>query len=64
MFLIVCQIDAFITIDSINVCLVSSETECEGKEYFRCTNGACLPAHVVCDYVDDCGDGSDEINCS
>ena len=36
---------------------------CDGKEFFRCTNGACLPSYVQCDHVDDCGDGSDELGC-
>ena len=40
-----------------------SAEECDGKTHFKCQNGICLPKHMVCDYHDDCGDGSDEINC-
>lgn len=28
--------------------------------YFRCTNNNCVPKGKVCDYIDDCGDSSDE----
>nr|XP_043901345.1 SCO-spondin [Solea senegalensis] len=44
---------------------VSPEGGCRGKE-FQCTNGRCVPAGplgVVCDGVNDCGDGSDEMQC-
>ncbi|KAL5006371.1 hypothetical protein ScPMuIL_015177 [Solemya velum] len=35
-----------------------------GGNSFNCSRGACVPTSRVCDYTDDCGDNSDEINCS
>lgn len=31
---------------------------------FQCHNGMCIPRSYVCDHDDDCGDRSDEFNCS
>jgi len=28
-----------------------------------CDNGRCVPLSSICDGVNDCGDGSDELNC-
>lgn len=33
------------------------------EEDFKCANGACIFHLDVCNYVDNCGDGSDERNC-
>lgn len=30
---------------------------------FQCKSTACVPLAVVCDFTDDCGDGSDEASC-
>lgn len=30
---------------------------------FMCTNGHCIAIGKYCDFIDDCGDGSDEVNC-
>ena len=34
------------------------------NDYFLCENTQCVEYHSVCDLVDNCGDGSDERNCS
>ena len=36
---------------------------CTGTE-FTCANHKCIPQALVCDRNNDCGDNSDEINCS
>ena len=34
------------------------------QEFYQCNNGQCIEYKQVCDLVDDCGDMSDEINCT
>ena len=34
------------------------------SDEFRCNRTACIPKANVCDLVDDCGDRSDELNCT
>jgi hypothetical protein len=34
------------------------------SDYFTCHRKACVPSSQVCDLIDDCGDGSDELDCS
>ncbi|XP_033107798.1 low-density lipoprotein receptor-related protein 2-like isoform X2 [Anneissia japonica] len=31
---------------------------------FRCSNNKCIPLRWQCDYDDDCGDNTDEVNCN
>lgn len=35
---------------------------CSTQE-FTCAQGSCVPEYSVCDFTDNCGDGSDEENC-
>ena len=37
--------------------------ECSEEYEFQCTDGSCIPIHRVCNNINDCEDGSDEINC-
>ena len=34
------------------------------ENFFQCKNGRCVPHREVCDLIDNCGDLSDEINCT
>ena len=34
------------------------------QDFYQCKNGRCVEYKQVCDLVDDCGDMSDEINCT
>ncbi|XP_063956689.1 MAM and LDL-receptor class A domain-containing protein 1-like [Lytechinus pictus] len=38
------------------------KTSCDEGQ-FRCSNRACISMNLVCDYSDDCGDYSDELQC-
>lgn len=41
----------------------ASGQSCSAQE-FTCAAGSCVPENCVCDFTDDCGDGSDEADCS
>ncbi|CAF4185562.1 unnamed protein product, partial [Rotaria sp. Silwood2] len=34
------------------------------NDQFRCQRGACISKDRLCDFTDDCGDNSDELNCN
>ena len=34
------------------------------NDYFQCDNGFCIRYNQVCNLIDECGDGSDEFNCT
>eukprot|EP00079_Xenopus_tropicalis_P012610 XP_002939758.2 PREDICTED: prolow-density lipoprotein receptor-related protein 1 [Xenopus tropicalis] len=40
----------------------NTESKCN-ETFFLCKNGTCIPDNLLCDNNDDCGDGSDELNC-
>ncbi|NXD70883.1 MALR1 protein, partial [Eolophus roseicapillus] len=60
--------DGVSAIDDItfeNCALPPAALSCEGPNYFWCRRTkACIDSLLVCDLVDNCGDGSDEENCS
>ncbi|CAN8030095.1 unnamed protein product, partial [Ixodes persulcatus] len=58
---------SYMAIDNIKyegcVLPIRQRTECSKGE-FSCGNGVCIDERDVCNYVDNCGDGSDETNCA
>ncbi|KAM4794631.1 prolow-density lipoprotein receptor-related protein 1 [Rhinophrynus dorsalis] len=46
----------------INPHCTSTENKCN-ETFYRCKNGTCISDLLLCDNNDDCGDGSDELNC-
>jgi len=43
--------------------LIADKKTC-GPHEFQCKNNNCIPDHWRCDSQNDCGDNSDEENCS
>lgn len=53
----------FISVFACLLLMKKDEKTC-GPHEFRCENNNCIPDHWRCDSQNDCGDNSDEKNCS
>ena len=53
-----CSSGSFISTDPLPT------SSCDGLLQFTCDNGMCLDNSKMCNGNDDCGDSSDELNCS
>ncbi|CAN8002193.1 unnamed protein product, partial [Ixodes hexagonus] len=57
--------NGYFAVDEIQYeqCALPTPKNSSCEKNFKCANGACIPHFGVCNYVDNCGDGSDELNC-
>ena len=56
----------FVAIDQIQVSSCEppkKSNSCNTKTQFKCKNQVCIDLNQVCDFNDNCNDGSDELNC-
>ncbi|KAL1447388.1 hypothetical protein MTO96_028579, partial [Rhipicephalus appendiculatus] len=59
------QEDVMFAVDRISFygCALPAKSNNCTKSQFTCSNGACIAKRDICNYVDDCGDNSDESKC-
>ena len=51
-------------VNNNHLTFVSKKSGKYTNDYFPCANNLCVEYSKVCDLVDNCGDGSDELNCT
>ena len=54
----------FTLVNNDHLTFVSKKSGKYTNDYFPCANNLCVEYSEVCDLVDNCGDGSDELNCA
>ncbi|CAM1320644.1 Uncharacterised protein g7537 [Pycnogonum litorale] len=60
------EVESKVFIDNIyfSGCNLESKASCDNTEFHCKTTKVCISKDKICDLLDDCGDGSDEINCN
>ncbi|XP_025084904.1 MAM and LDL-receptor class A domain-containing protein 1-like [Pomacea canaliculata] len=59
-------LQSIVAVDDVQFinCNFPAPGNCDNSQsQFHCKSSACIPMAAVCDFTDDCGDGSDEVSC-
>ena len=59
------SINSYVALANLEMhgCSLDTKSQCY-SDSFHCQNGNCVDKQSLCDFVDDCGDNSDELSCS
>ena len=59
------SLNEFVALDQVKASCEppKKSASCNAQTQFKCKNGVCIDSNQVCDFNDNCDDGSDELNC-